>query len=76
MERALIVPYFYQYGAGLLIFVGALVMAHRAGALNLRVPEIRRTFTVLVGGMAVYAIVHALLQFVFPFVFPFEGPGV
>lgn len=67
MDLAMVTPYLYQYGLGSVIFFGALVIARASGALELKDQENRRTFYILLVGMAGYAVVHALLQFVFPF---------
>ena len=68
MDVHMITPYLYQYTVGSAVFLGGLLVAHRAGAIDLKNQEIRRWFTVLLVGMVLFASVHALLQFVLPFV--------
>lgn len=68
MDTLMIIPYFYQYTVGSIVFFGGLLVAHRTGALDLKSREARQWFTILLVGMGLFASLHALLQFVFPFV--------
>lgn len=68
MDTHMIIPYFYQYTVGSIVFFGGLLVARQAGALDLKSREIRWTLAILLVGMALYASLHALLQFVFPFI--------
>jgi len=60
------IPVIYQYGIGGIVFVLGLVLATRAGTLDLKTRRGKRWFGVLVGGFVLYLCVHMFFQFVAP----------
>ena len=54
------VPYLYQYGISAVLVAGVVAAALRAGALDLKRRDDRRTLWVVAGGLLSYAALIAL----------------
>ena len=61
-----LIPVVYQYGIGGIVFVLGLVLATRAGTLDLKTRQGKCWFAVLVGGFVLYLCVHIFFQFIAP----------
>ena len=60
------IPVVYQYGIGGIVFVLGLVLATRAGTLDLKTRRGKRWFAALIGGFVLYLCVHIFFQFIAP----------
>ncbi len=61
------VSFYYHYAVGGVIFLIALALALASGELSPKTSEGRRYLAILIGGFALYAVVHGLSVFVFPY---------
>ncbi len=58
--------YLYHYLVGGSVFLVGFIFVWRQGDVGLRDPRARKNALLLIGGFALFALVHAFFQFVAP----------
>ena len=59
--------YIYLYVVGGLFYAIGSYWVFRAGMLDLKMPQDRRTYWVMTASLVLFAVVHGLFQLVFPY---------
>ena len=58
--------YLYQYLVGGAIFLTGFIFVWRQGDVGFREPRARKNALLLLGGFALFALIHAFFQFIAP----------